>query len=364
MTAPGVLTALIVVLAIAEAAAAWLLARWWRTAVRRSPVRLRREASVGTLRWREQSDDGRLDAFTAFEYRALGVRRVVDLAWWAVGSRGWHRRRPMPRVRVERPDGEFALRVEERWKAIEPEWLRNHSLRTYALALHYGMKRGYEIDTRVLWGAALLHDVGLADSIVTARRAGTTAPFGPAADRCFTIRSAEVAEEIAAATDPIDDHGPELAERVSEAILLHLNPAVSKSLGVEAWLLQLAAMADLTGLGFHRLHSSAVDRIYAACPLLDQQSGVQDALAAEIAANPSCRVACLPFGRRFVTFLIRHSPVYDLYTRGSRELFTTVGPSNYVDLATTAAKPEAEPAQRSKDDVSAEQGEGSKMLNE
>jgi len=310
------LTAIFAVLAVVEGLVLVAVLMKWRAANRASPSRLRKESSVGTLVWLRGSDRGQLDSIARFEFQALTPRRLWDTARWLLGQTGWHRRhRSMP-PGVARPTGKFADDVanEARIRLDEP-WLRNHSMRTYAIAALYGTKRGYAFDEELLWAACMLHAAGLRASPPSGYGPPSAMrPAGVVVDECFTIRSADIAASVAAA----HNRSPEWIYRLREAIVLHLNPAVSKSLGIEAWLLNVAVTIDLTGLGYQKVYSDAIDRVYLQCPLLDQQEAVLEALATEGRDNPRCRAAAL--GRlgvgRFhvVPWLVQKSPIYTLYS--------------------------------------------------
>ncbi len=298
--------ALIVVVAV-EGLFLLTVLRRWRATNRAAPVRLRKEATVGTLVWLRGSPHGRLDGIARFEYQALVPRRLWDLVRWGIGRSGWHRRHRRMPAGVVKPSGDFADDVAaEANRRLDKPWLLNHSKRTYVIAALYGAKRGYAFDEELLWAACMLHATGLG-----APPPGRSPGIG--VDECYSIRSADIAASVAVA------HGrsSEWIDRLREAILLHPNPAVSKSLGIEAWLLHVANAIDITGLGYHRVYSEAIDRVYLQCPLLDQQTAVLDTLANEANHNRSCRAAALGrigVGRlRVLPWLIATSPIYDLY---------------------------------------------------
>lgn len=290
--------------------------RRWRATNRDAPVRLRKEATVGTLVWLRGSPHGRLDPIARFELRALALRRLWDLLRWGIGRTGWHRRKRGMAHGVTRPAGDFADDIAaEASRRLDKPWLLNHAKRTYEIAALYGAKRGYTFDEELLWAACMLHPAGL--GAPPADRSP-----GVGVDECYSIRSADIAATIASS------HGrdPEWTDRLREAILLHLNPAVSKSLGIEAWLLHVANTIDITGLGYHKVYDEAVGQVFLQCPLLDQQKAVLETLANEGKHNRSCRAATL--GRigvlrfRMLPWLIAKSPIYDLYQRNPAAAMT------------------------------------------
>ncbi len=269
---------------------------WWRQS-HRNPPRLVDEASVGTLTWLDRSDAGRLDQLTTYEFQAQVLGRLGDvpleIATRYLGLR-WERNVPDD---VTHPTTPFADAVRARCEAMPVPWLVNHSKRTYELAYLYGRKRSFEFDPEVLYAAALLHDVGLAE-----RSDPATAPT--VAEGCFTITSAIVAGRIA------EQHGwsPGRIARMCEAITLHLNPNVDRFKGVEAWLLAFATGLDIAGVGFGKLHSPAMAGIYDRIPLLDQPDKIMPLWHDEAQREPRCRVAALD--DLWLSHLVDTSPVY------------------------------------------------------
>lgn len=275
-----------------------LISLGWRSKQisRRFPVRSPDDGSVGTLRWMETSGGGELDRLSRLEFRAMALGPSLAVPVEAVA-----RIRPVRKKRishrVERPDSPFAANVLVECEAMGVDWLINHCRRTYIFAVLRGQQAGYRCDDEILWAACLLHGVGLA---------------GPAAvnldsGHCFTARSASVAESLARTYDWPDAR----TERLREAITLHVNPRVSRSRGIEAWLLRYAVGLDVFGIGFGRIYSGAMDRTVARFPLGDQKKALLQLWDAEATQWRGCRAAALD-GVLF-RFLVKTSPLYREY---------------------------------------------------
>jgi hypothetical protein len=107
--------------------------------------------------------------------------------------------------------------------------LLGHSHRTYRFGRAIGELEGVEVDTELLYAAALLHDVGL----VTAT--GRTD---------FTVASARMARDVA------EQVGLSTAatETLQSAITMHHNPRVTLGAGPVAYLLAAGAGVDVAGV--------------------------------------------------------------------------------------------------------------------
>ena len=119
------------------------------------------------------------------------------------------------------------------WAAATlPDYLLHHSVRAYAWGAAIARGEGWDFDTRVLWNAALFHDVGLT-------RVGRNS-------RCFEYEGAERARRF------VQRHGmpAAAAERVATAIILHMAPGVTLADGVESVLLDRSTGLDVRGVDY------------------------------------------------------------------------------------------------------------------
>ena len=149
------------------------------------------------------------------------VRRVRSLAPLPTGIAG---------IRVPRDDISAAT-----WAWAQrslPEYLLTHSVRSYCWGAAIAAGEGWSFDRRVLWTAALMHDVGL-----------TRIPRNA---ECFEVEGGEIARRF------LEHEGlsPEAADQVARAIVLHMQPSVTLAQGVEAVLLDRATSLDVRGAGY------------------------------------------------------------------------------------------------------------------
>jgi hypothetical protein len=111
-----------------------------------------------------------------------------------------------------------------------PRYLLAHSVRSYCWAAAIGAWEDLTVDSRVLWTAALFHDVGL-----TRIPRNTT---------CFEVEGAEIARRfLERAGMPAGE-----ADRVAAAIVLHMRPGVTLADGIESLLLERATAVDVRGV--------------------------------------------------------------------------------------------------------------------
>lgn len=151
-----------------------------------------------------------------------------------------------------------------------PAYLLAHSVRAYAWGTALGRNENLAFEPRILWTAALIHDVGL-----------TRVPRNT---RCFEFQGGEVARRFLAG-----EGMPEAeAVRVGRAIELHMAQNVTLADGVESVLLDRATAIDVRGAEFDRIASVRDDVIH------DFPRGSFDrhfiaAIRREVEVRPGCQ---------------------------------------------------------------------------
>jgi HD superfamily phosphodiesterase len=116
-----------------------------------------------------------------------------------------------------------------------PEYLLAHSVRSYCWGSAMADNESWPFDRQVLWTAALLHDFGLTRI--------------PRNTMCFEIEGAELARDVLRRAGM----APDAVERAAIAIILHMQPGVTLSDGVESVLLDRATAVDVRGDGFEEI---------------------------------------------------------------------------------------------------------------
>ena len=156
-----------------------------------------------------------------------------------------------------------------------PVYLLTHSVRSYCWGAALARREDWTFDRQVLWTAALLHDVGLT------RIASNT--------MCFEVEGAEIARPL------LEGFGmdADAADRAAIAIILHMQPNVTLSDGVEAVLLDRATGLDVRGVGFDLVDAETRDAVVAAFPRADFDQRFETAIQREVARRSDCQSARL-----------------------------------------------------------------------
>jgi hypothetical protein len=248
------------------------------------------DTRVGTAPW-VQRTSGRL---TTAERRALLRPLARTHAQNAVGrlrlAVGLHpgRNAWVEPARLAPPTSVLTRAAEERARRVLPVPLLNHSYRTYVFGRALGELEGTEVDTELLFAAALLHDTGLVN------------PTG-AAD--FTLASArfarEVAEQVGLSTAATDT--------MLTAITQHYTPGVTHDAGPVAYLLAAGAAVDVVGLRSWDLPPATINQAVREHPRAGFKAVFTEAFRQEAARVPQGRARLL---RRYGAFsaAVRFAP--------------------------------------------------------
>ncbi len=194
--------------------------------------------TVGTWAW-AQATDGRLRRRDRIELvRQAVLARLGGLA-------AARRTAPAgPAIELpDPPDSALARSAEECARELSTPELYAHCLRTWAFAEMFAARERARHDPELLYLACLLHDLGLT---------GAHDGADPSA-QCFAVEGARAAHQRICGWGGGEDR----AERVAEAITLHLNVTVPARLGAEAQLLSKGVSLDTVGRRLHRLPASS-----------------------------------------------------------------------------------------------------------
>jgi len=190
------------------------------------------------------------------------------------------RRAQLPGRALRTPSSALTRAAEQLAQERLSPALLAHSHRCYLFGVALGSLEQVDIDRELLFAAAMLHDVGLAQ---------------PAAGADFTLASARVARDVAetvglstAATDV-----------VLTAITLHHSPGVTLADGPVAYLMSAGAALDVIGLRAWQLPPDVLAAVVTAHPRSSFKREFRGAWAAEAAAVPGGRAQFL---RRYGAF--------------------------------------------------------------
>jgi hypothetical protein len=143
----------------------------------------------------------------------------------------WSRLEP---DRIELPDTPTVARALELVRQSVPDWLCQHSLRTWSWAALLSQRDALKPDTEVLAVTCLLHDIALLPCV--------RSPAGLHC-ACFAVDGGQRSRLFLQAQGWAESR----ALVVEDAICLHMNPHVPLRAGIEAHLLQQAAALDVVG---------------------------------------------------------------------------------------------------------------------
>lgn len=177
-------------------------------------------------------------------------------------------------ARLTLPRGALARLAEEISAPALPPWLLAHSLRTWAWGALLALRDGLRHDPDLLYAAALLHDLGLAD--------GHRPPPGT----CFAVWGARRAQEALLARGA----GAPAADLVARAIALHLEVRVGAAQGPEASLLARGAGLDVVGREARALARPLRDEVVRRWPRQGMKGHLRTRLAEEGRRAPGTRL--------------------------------------------------------------------------
>ncbi|MFL6758910.1 HD domain-containing protein [Sphingomonas sp.] len=150
------------------------------------------------------------------------------------------------------PRTAMSVRAEEFVRAHEPDFLFNHSVRTYVFGALRLQQKGVSFDPETAYVAALFHDAGLVPSMAS--------PSGS-----FEIDGADQAEKFVLA----NGGSPEQARTVWNAIVFHdMPPPYQRHQSPEARLLGNGAGADVDGANPQVYSAGSVAQLLTAFPRL------------------------------------------------------------------------------------------------
>ncbi|MDX6209031.1 MAG: hypothetical protein QOF82_748 [Frankiales bacterium] len=158
--------------------------------------------------------------------------------------------------------------------------LLGHSYRTYAFGMAIGTIEGVDVDTELLFAAAMLHDVGL-----TGQRQSSD----------FTLASARAARDLAENVGLSST----ATEIMRTAITMHHSPGVTLADGAVAYLLSGGAGVDVAGLKSWQLPPDVLTTVVRDWPRLGFKRGFAELWRAEADAVPAGRARLL---RRYGAF--------------------------------------------------------------
>ena len=181
---------------------------------------------------------------------------------------------PIPPIpRPDSPTAKGALAYLSKYAA---PWLIAHSHRTFHFGTALLTRTEIKPDPELLFVAAMLHDLAL----------GTDFDI---ADTDFQQSSADLAHSYMLETGAI----PERAQRVHDAIELHLELKSGNDPRPEVAGVHLGALVDVTGLRLNELSTDLVEQMLHDYPRHGMKTALRAAMESEAHRKPSSRIAAL-----------------------------------------------------------------------
>jgi hypothetical protein len=175
---------------------------------------------------------------------------------------------------VKLPDSPAAREAEEVCEGL-PASLANHSRRSYLWAIALAGVDGLSYDPEFLYVACLVHDAGVPRAVERESSA------------CFTLDSADLALSAVGRGGWTVDR----AERLAEAVTLHINAHLPPDQGVEAHLLASGALVDGIGRRHWQVDPAYVRAVLERHPRLAVKQEMNDVLRVHAKQAPKGRIA-------------------------------------------------------------------------
>ena len=186
---------------------------------------------------------------------------------------GWRRAGEVLEEDLTIPDSELCRATTEMTRAVSPELLVQHGLRSYVFGCALARRDGMSYDRELFFLASIMHDLGL-----------TEACCGP---RAFEVEGADRAYAFLLEQQV----APERARAVHHAIALHARIGLAVRHSREGALLQAGAGLDVLGLRAEDLTRSGRQRVVERFPRPGFKSEIAALIGEQARRKPSSNIA-------------------------------------------------------------------------
>lgn len=208
-------------------------------------------------------------------------------------------------VQLNLPDTDIARKSYAFAKRATPEFILNHSVRSYVFARAHaarrGLRPGTDYDDELVFVSCILHGIGLGEQ-------GN-------GDQRFEVDGADTAAAF------LRQNGVE-ERRVAiawDAIALHTSPGIANRKAIEVAMSQAGIATDVIGAGREELPAGLADELHALLPRTDLAYAFSDAVLAQAMGKPQ---KANPL--TFAGVLLHHHTPYGAYP-GWYDLIGTAG---------------------------------------
>jgi hypothetical protein len=194
---------------------------------------------------------------------------------------------PLPRrllAGISVPDTPLVTRAIELAREHSDPYLFNHVMRSWLFATLLAERKGEPYDAEVLAVSALLHDIGLSESMAGSLR--------------FEVEGANAAREFVRGLG-VDERRAQL---IWDSIALNSTPSICLHKEAEAALCTLGVGLDWGGFGYDSVPAEQIARIVAEFPRLDMKQRFTQAVCGICERRPETTYDTFArdFGERFV----------------------------------------------------------------
>jgi hypothetical protein len=208
-------------------------------------------------------------------------------------------------VQLGLPETDVARKAYAFAKRATPEFVLNHSIRSYVFARAHaarrGLRPGTDYDDELVFLSCILHGIGLSED-------GN-------GDQRFEVDGADTAARF------LREHGVE-ERRVAiawDAIALHTSPGIANRKATEVAMSQAGIATDIIGAGREELPAGLAEELHAVLPRADLAYALSDAVLVQATGKPQ---KANPL--TFAGVLLRHHLPYGAYP-GWYDLIGTAG---------------------------------------
>ena len=174
------------------------------------------------------------------------------------------------------PDSDLARGASAWARAVEPDFLVNHSYRTFHLGAALLASASRSFDAEILYVASILHDIAL----------GTELDDGVTP---FHLRGAGLAAAEVLRLGRTDDE----ATLVYDAVALHMELSTADDARSEVAGVHLGAAVDVVGMRIDQVPPAVLDAVLADHPRCDMKAAFAAVFRREATAKPYCAAASL-----------------------------------------------------------------------
>jgi hypothetical protein len=174
--------------------------------------------------------------------------------------------------RIDLPDSDICCAARDFVFDVSPEFVANHTVRSYLfareLAAARGLRSDVDYDDELVFLSCILHDLGATDYAN--------------GDQRFEVDGADAAAHF------LRDHGvqEDRVNTVWQAIALHTSVGIAHRLGAVQAVTHLGIGADIVGIDREMLRPGFAERVHASWPRHDIGYALADVIARQVEANP------------------------------------------------------------------------------